>query len=153
MSSPIGIGVIGLGESGQIHLEVISGDRVRPQALPEPSEKFDVVQVGKKFAKRLLGREPSNGAQAVVPDPGIESIRVIAVSDVDEARLASAKQKFGVPHSYVDYKELLARSDIDAVLIATPPMFHRDITLDAGNECKTWNLANISLFANTCLWS
>ena len=106
MSSPIGIGVIGLGESGQNHLEVISGDRVRPQPLSEEaSEKFDVVQVGKKFAKRLLGRETSNIAQAASRDPGIESVNVIAVSDVDEARLASTKQKFQVPHGYTNYKE------------------------------------------------
>jgi predicted dehydrogenase len=137
MSTPIGIGVIGLGESGQNHLEVISGDRVRPQPLSEEaSEKFDVVQVGKKFAKRLLGRETSNIAQAASPDPGIESVNVIAVSDVDEARLASTKQKFQVPHGYTNYKELLARPDIDAVMIATPPMFHRDLTIEAARHGK-----------------
>lgn len=137
MGEPIGVGVIGLGESGQHHLEVITGDRVRPQTLPQPSENLDLVQVGKKFAKRLLGRESSDRPEAPPPPyAGIERLKVVAISDVDEGRLRRAKEHFNVPYTSTDYKELLGRNDIDAVMICTPPTFHPNITIEAAQHGK-----------------
>jgi predicted dehydrogenase len=132
MSNSIGIGIIGLGESGQHHISVIQGDRVKRQV--PPSAKTDLARAGKRLIKRLLGRDRPEPPRAL--DPGIESLNVIAVSDVDERRLDWARERFGVPHTCTDYKKLLARKDIEAVLICTPPGFHPQITLEAARHGK-----------------
>ena len=72
-------------------------------------------------------------------------VTVLAVCDVDATRRESAKKmvddylhenitKAGVVkacESYVDFRELIARDDIDAVCIATPDHWHAIITLAA----------------------
>jgi predicted dehydrogenase len=133
MSDPIGIGVIGLGESGQHHLEVIQGDRVRPQAQPD-REKVTALQGAKRIAKRILGKD--RPVPPPVPDPGMDGLRVVAISDVDEGRLSWAKEHFAVANTCTDYKKLLARKDVQAVLVCTPPMFHPEITIEAARHGK-----------------
>ncbi len=59
-----------------------------------------------------------------------ENIQVVAVSDVYQRRLNRAK---GIcqGEGYADYRRLLERKDIDAVLIATPDHWHARIAIDA----------------------
>ncbi|MDR1962787.1 MAG: Gfo/Idh/MocA family oxidoreductase, partial [Planctomycetaceae bacterium] len=70
--------------------------------------------------------------------------QVVALCDVDSWRLAEAKKKVlelyeksvsllkpASIETYVDYKELLARSDIDAVMISTPDHWHAAQAIDA----------------------
>src|SRR5688572_7353301 len=78
MGDPIGIGIIGLGESGQHHIAVIQGDRVRQQT-PQPSEKPNLVRTGRALVRQLLrGSAP---AESRPRDPGIQDFKIIAVSD------------------------------------------------------------------------
>src|SRR5215207_2742970 len=132
MSNPIGVGVIGLGESGQHHISVIQGDRVKRQ-VPPPAQT-DLIQAGKRLVKRFLGRERPKPPRP--PEPGIEDLRIIAVSDMDESRLAWATQTYNIPHTCTDYKKVLTRKDIEAVLICTPPAFHSQITIEAARHGK-----------------
>ncbi|MCC7500159.1 MAG: Gfo/Idh/MocA family oxidoreductase [Bryobacterales bacterium] len=63
---------------------------------------------------------------------GIDTGRVAAVCDIFETNLQAAiKISKDKPQGYKDYHELLARQDIDAVLIATPLYTHFPITKDA----------------------
>lgn len=61
---------------------------------------------------------------------GCPDVRVLAVSDVQGSRRAKGKamvdRKYGNTdcQTYIDFRELLARSDIDAVLIATGDNWH-----------------------------
>jgi len=55
---------------------------------------------------------------------------VVAVCDVYKRRLNRAK-KICNGDTYMDYKDLIARDDIDAVLIATPDHWHSTMTIDA----------------------
>lgn len=56
----------------------------------------------------------------------------VAACDVDRARLDSAVPKMGGKvDSYGDYRRILERKDIDAVLITTPDHWHSPIMVDA----------------------
>ena len=59
-----------------------------------------------------------------------DNIKVLAVSDVYQRRLTRAK---GIcqGEGFMDYRKLLERKDIDAVLIATPDHWHSKISMDA----------------------
>ncbi|MDR0574816.1 MAG: Gfo/Idh/MocA family oxidoreductase [Tannerella sp.] len=78
--------------------------------------------------------------------PGVwkyDHARIIAVADLDAKRAAEGKQyveeyysrKNGAPYTgvtaYTDYRDLLADSDIDAVLISTPDHWHARNAIDA----------------------
>ena len=60
---------------------------------------------------------------------------VVAVCDVYQKRLDANKKHYHCD-AYQDYKELLARNDIDAVYIATPDHWHARIAIDALNAGK-----------------
>ena len=59
-----------------------------------------------------------------------DNIKVRAVSDVYQRRLTRA-QGLCQGEGYRDYRKLLERKDIDAVLIATPDHWHAKISMDA----------------------
>ena len=59
-----------------------------------------------------------------------------AVCDTNAERTAQCVAKYGVD-GYSDYREMLARSDIDAVVICTPDQLHKEMSvaaLDAGKH-------------------
>lgn len=67
----------------------------------------------------------------------IESLDLIAGCDPSEERRAEAREKFGM-QTHSDYDEMLAREDLDLVVVATPSAMHRDhviAALDAGKHC------------------
>lgn len=62
----------------------------------------------------------------------IDAGRCLAVCDIYEPNLKKGAAVIGSnPKTYFDYRELLARQDIDAVLIATPLYVHFPVTRDA----------------------
>lgn len=58
---------------------------------------------------------------------------VAAVCDVDQQHMAAAQKRIGKCDTYTDFRRILDRKDIDAVLIATPDHWHAPITIMA---CK-----------------
>src|SRR5207247_6499911 len=49
----------------------------------------------------------------------------------NEARRQSSAERLGVPETAADYREVVARPDIDAVTITTPNVSHAEIALAA----------------------
>ena len=67
--------------------------------------------------------------------------QIVAACDVYQKRLTKAKDffqsKFSPIDGYLDYREVLNRSDVDAVIVATPDHWHAPIALaamDAGKD-------------------
>ena len=62
---------------------------------------------------------------------------VVAVCDVYDARRAEAARIAGPgAEQYLDYKPILSRRDVDAVIVATPDHWHAAIAVDALNAGK-----------------
>ena len=67
----------------------------------------------------------------------VEGVELVAVCDLYTGRLDRAKEKWGSQiFTTRDYRELLAKKDIDAVLICTPDHWHQKIAIDAMNAGK-----------------
>lgn len=94
----------------------------RAGAQPPPSERFGAALIG-------CGGMGRGHLGAMLGHP---RLAVIAVCDVDANHLQEAvNQTRGQAKAYRDYREVLARDDIDIVCIATPDHWHATITVQA----------------------
>jgi len=66
----------------------------------------------------------SRGRNLVQDFRKVPGVRVVALCDVDSAVLARATKDFSISDTTADFRDLLARSDIDAVAMATPNHWH-----------------------------
>ncbi len=68
---------------------------------------------------------------------GYEGTRLLAVCDVDQGHLNQALDMAGKEvKGYRDYREVLARKDIDVIHIATPPHWHGVMAIEAARAGK-----------------
>ncbi len=66
-----------------------------------------------------------------------ENIELVAVCDLYDQRLENAKTMWGSSIFITkDYKDILNRKDVDAVIIGTPDFWHKKISIDALNAKK-----------------
>lgn len=61
----------------------------------------------------------------------LEGVEVAAVCDVDYARAEKTALRWNIPHAYQDHHELLAKEDVEAVIVCTFNQAHRAPTVDA----------------------
>ncbi len=67
----------------------------------------------------------------------VEGVRLVGVCDLYDKRLKDAKAQWGNEiFATKDYREILLRKDIDAVIIATPDHWHQPIAIEAMNAGK-----------------
>lgn len=67
----------------------------------------------------------------------MENVELVAVSDINEAECNRVKERYGASAGYTNYRDLLARDDIQAVDVCLHNNFHRPVTvaaLEAGKD-------------------
>ena len=66
----------------------------------------------------------------------VNGAQLIAVCDADEKNVEAAQKIINTRYAYTDYREALKNDEVDAVVVATPTRFHRDIVCAAANAGK-----------------
>lgn len=66
---------------------------------------------------------------------GAHNAQIVAVCDVYQKRVTKGKEAFQCDGT-LDYREILARKDVDAVIVATPDHWHAKIALEAMDTGK-----------------
>lgn len=93
-----------------------------------PSSKVRLACIG-------VGGMGTGNLRAFLSD---ERVQVVAICDVDATHRQAAREltKVGEGDLYKDYREVLARKDVDAVMIATPDHWHAVIATAAAAAGK-----------------
>ena len=87
-----------------------------------PPDKIRIATIG-------MGIQGHYDTKAALRNEGIE---LVAAADLYTGRLDRVKQTFGKDiFTTRDYREILQRPDVDAVLVVTPDHWHDKITIDA----------------------
>jgi len=59
----------------------------------------------------------------------MNNVIVTSVAEINKNRLNTIADKFGIVERYTDYEELLEKSDVQAIVIATPTSTHKEVSI------------------------
>jgi len=59
----------------------------------------------------------------------MSNVNLVSVAEINSARLNTIADKFNIKERYTSYKELLEKSDIEAVIVATPTGTHKEVAV------------------------
>ena len=100
------------------------GQETRPVA---PGDRIRIACLG-------AGSMGQGDTRTALKVPGVE---LVAVADIYNGRFAECREKFGKEvQTTRDYRELLDRRDIDAVIVASPDHWHAQMAIDALEKGK-----------------
>src|SRR5271170_2782034 len=98
-----------------------------PSAPRSPNDTIQLALIG-------AGIQGQGDTRTALQVPGV---KLVAVADCYDGRLTHAKELWGSDlFTSRDYREILARKDVDAVLIATPDHWHKQAAVDAMHAGK-----------------
>jgi predicted dehydrogenase len=103
----------------------VAGAALAASRVKGANDRINVAQIGigargSYHLDACLRRQQARG-----------DVQVVAVCDTYRKRLSKAAEKAGGVKAYLHHQEMLTRSDIDAVFIATPDHWHAPIALAA----------------------
>jgi len=101
---------------------VLAGDAPSCANTSEPARRVGIATIG-------IGSQGTSDTEAALKVPGVE---LVGAADVYDGRLIRAREAFcDKLVTTRDYRELLARSDVDAVIVATPDHWHTRVSIEA----------------------
>ncbi len=113
--------------AGATPLTLSAGDRrsvhtLRARKRSSPNDKIQLAVIG-------AGGMGMADVDTALKVPGV---RLVAACDCYDGRLAQARDGHGGDiFTTRDYREVLARDDVDAVIVGTPDHWHQKISVDA----------------------
>jgi myo-inositol 2-dehydrogenase/D-chiro-inositol 1-dehydrogenase len=66
----------------------------------------------------------------------VPAAELVAVASPSEEHVRAFARRHAITHAYTDYRQLLAREDIDLITVACPNYLHRDVTVAAAGAGK-----------------
>lgn len=103
----------------------------RIHALTLPAEPQSSISANDNIQIALIGAggQGQGDTRTAVQVPGV---KLVAVADCYDGRLEHSKEVWGNDiFTTRDYHEVLARKDVDAVIIGTPDHWHKQVAVDA----------------------
>jgi len=93
-------------------------------------------QANDKIQIALIGAGGMGSGDATTAQQ-IPGVKLVAVADLYDGSIEHARERWGNDlFTTRDYREVLARKDVDAVIIGTPDHWHSKISIDALNAGK-----------------
>jgi len=122
-----GIMTAGTFISGGVQVHAMAGQQEEPAKPMAANDHLQIALIG-------AGGRGQSDTKTAAQVPGV---KVRAVADCYDGRLTHAKELWGADiQTTRDYAEILARKDIDAVIIGTPDHWHMRAAIDAMNAGK-----------------
>ena len=90
----------------------------------------DALQIGLIGAGRI-GQVHAQNLSRFIPQSSL-----CMVTDIVEANAIACAQRFGIPHTSADYREILNNRDIDAVIVCSSTDTHASIIVEAAKARK-----------------
>ncbi len=116
--------------AGAVSATTLLGPRVHALAAAQAAPARSVAANDNiQIALIGAGSQGQGDTRTAVQVPGV---KLVAVADCYNGRLEHAKEIWGSDiFTTRDYNEILARNDIDAVIVATPDHWHKQAAVDA----------------------
>lgn len=109
----------------------------RERNLKMLSREQNHYSANDKIQVALIGAGGMGTSDAMVA-ASVPGVKIIGACDLYDGRLADSKKRWGNDiFTTRDYREVLERKDVDAVIIGTPDHWHKDISVAAMNKGKS----------------